>query len=199
MRLSAAELAVQRGERRVFEGLSFSVGAGELLAVTGPNGSGKSTLLRTIAGLLSPVAGAVVLDPMPRDGIGPESHYLGHLDALKPALTVGENLRFWRKVWGGTGDIDDGLDAVGIARLADLPVSTLSAGQKRRVALARLLVATRTIWLLDEPTGALDTSAEAMLGRLITRHLAGGGIVVAATHRPLPVNAAARLPLGTPA
>ncbi len=196
MRLTGTEVAAERGQRRVFEGVAFSVGAGELLAVTGPNGSGKSTLLRIIAGLLAPASGAIVLDPAPADSIGAESHYLGHLDALKPALTVAENLRFWRKVWRGKGDIDEALEAVGIARLADLPVSTLSAGQKRRVALARLLVAPRQLWLLDEPTGALDTSAEAMLGRLITRHLAGGGLVVAATHRPLPVTAAARLSLG---
>jgi heme exporter protein A len=195
MRLSANGLAARRGGRPVFEDVSFAVAAGELLAVTGPNGSGKSTLLRIIAGLLAPVAGTVTLDPAPADGIG-EAHYVGHADALKPSLTVAANLTFWRRVLRGRGSIDEALDAVGMARLADLPVSTLSAGQKRRVALARLLVARRPLWLLDEPTGALDAAAEAMLGRLLTRHLAGGGIAIAATHRPLPVAAVGRLSLG---
>jgi heme exporter protein A len=196
MRLSASGLAARRGGRPVFDGVSFAVVAGELLAVTGPNGSGKSTLLRIIAGLLAPVAGTVTLDPDPADGIGSEAHYVGHADALKPSLTVVANLTFWRCVLRGTGSIDEALDAVGMTRLADLPASTLSAGQKRRVALARLVVAPRPLWLLDEPTGALDAAAEAMLGRLLSRHLAGGGIAIAATHRPLPVTAAGRLSLG---
>jgi heme exporter protein A len=138
----------------------------------------------------------VALDPDPAEGIGGEAHYIGHADALRPVLTVAANLNFWRRDLRGAGSIDEALDAVGMARLADLPVSTLSAGQKRRVALARLLVAPRPLWLLDEPTGALDAAAEAMLGRLMTRHLAGGGIAIAATHRPLPVTAASRLSLG---
>jgi heme exporter protein A len=196
MRLNATGLAARRGGRPVFDGVSFTIAGGELLAVTGPNGSGKSTLLRIVAGLLPPAAGTVALDPDPAEGIGGEAHYIGHADALKPVLTVAANLKFWRRVLRGAGSIDEALDAVGMARLADLPVSTLSAGQKRRVALARLLVAPRPLWLLDEPTGALDAAAEAMLGRLMTRHLAGGGIAIAATHRPLPVTAAARLSLG---
>lgn len=196
MRLSASGLAAERGGRAVFAGLSFSLAGGELMAVTGPNGAGKSTLLRVVAGLLAPVAGTVSLDPQAPDGIGTECHYVGHADALKPSLSVAANLGFWRRVLGGAGNIGEALGAVGIAQLADLPVATLSAGQKRRAALARLLVAPRRIWLLDEPTGALDASAEAMLGRLLTRHLAEGGIAIAATHRPLPVAAAQRLALG---
>jgi heme exporter protein A len=196
MRLSASGLAARRGGRPVFDGVSFAVAGGELLSVTGPNGSGKSTLLRIVAGLLAPVAGTVTVDPDPADGIGSEVHYVGHADALKPTLTVGANLTFWRRVLRGAGSIGDALEAVGMGRLADLPVATLSAGQKRRAALARLLVAPRPLWLLDEPTGALDAAAEAMLGRLLTRHLAGGGIAIAATHRPLPVTAAQRLSLG---
>jgi len=195
LRLTATGLAARRGDRTIFAGLAFSVAGGEMLAVTGPNGAGKSTLLRAVAGLLAPAAGHISLDPQPADGIGPECHYVGHADALKPSLTVAANLRFWRRVLSGRGSIEEALEAVGIGRLADLPAATLSAGQKRRAALARLLVAPRRIWLLDEPTGALDTAAEAMLGRLLTRHLSEGGIVMAATHRPLPVTAAARLAL----
>ena len=196
MRLTGSGLAARRGGRIVFEGLSFSVAGGELLAVTGPNGAGKSTLLRIIAGLLAPASGTVTLEPAEEDGIGGESHYLGHADALKPSLTVAANLTFWRRVLQGRGNVDEALEAVGIAGLADLPVATLSAGQKRRAALARLLVAPRRIWLLDEPTGTLDAAAEVMLGRLLTKHLAGGGIAIAATHRPLPVIALQRLSLG---
>jgi heme exporter protein A len=196
MRLTGSGLAAQRGGRMVFEALSFSLAGGELMAVTGPNGSGKSTLLRVVAGLLAPAAGTIALDPAAADGVGPACHYVGHADALKPSLTVAANLAFWRCVLNGRGSLDEALDAVGIGRLADLPVATLSAGQKRRAALARLLVAPRPLWLLDEPTGALDSAAEAMLGRLLTRHLAGGGIAIAATHRPLPVTAAQRLTLG---
>lgn len=195
LRLTARELSARRGGRIVFEGLSLSVAEGELVAVTGPNGAGKSTLLRIVAGLLPPAAGSVSLDPEPDHGIGPECHYVGHADALKPALTVAANLRFWRRVLSGKGSIEEALDSVGIARLADLPAATLSAGQKRRAALARLLVAPRRIWLLDEPTGALDAAAEAMLGRLLMKHLAEGGMAIAATHRPLPVTAAQRLAL----
>ena len=196
MRLTATGLAAVRGGRQVFADVSFTVGSGELLAVIGPNGAGKSTLLRLICGLLPAAAGTMAFDPADEAGIGGQSHYLGHLDALKPGLTVRQNLDFWRHLWGG-GDIEAALDAVGLEPLGDLPASVLSAGQRRRVALARLLVARRPLWLLDEPTTALDTTAEDGLGRLIADHLAGGGLAIAATHRDLPVTPAATLTLRT--
>ena len=197
MRLTATGLAAVRGGRQVFADLSFILAPGELLAVTGPNGAGKSTLLRLVAGLLRPAAGTVTLEGGADTGVGENAHYLGHLDALKPGLTVRQNLDFWRKLWGG-GDVDAALDAVGLEPLGDLHASVLSAGQKRRVALARLMVARRALWLLDEPATALDAIAEAGLGRLIADHLSGGGMAIAATHRDLPVSPTATLTLGAP-
>jgi heme exporter protein A len=196
MRLSGEGLLAERGGRTVFTGLGFSVEAGEMLTVTGPNGAGKSTLLRVVAGLLKPVAGTVRIEPDSEAGVSASVHYFGHLDALKPSLTVADNLGYWRKLYGGTGDLESALDRVGLAHLIDLPAGRLSAGQKRRVALARLLVSERPVWLLDEPATALDAAAEVTLGRLIAAHLSGGGLVMAATHRPLPVAPTATLTLG---
>lgn len=197
-RLTAEDLAARRGGRMVFEGLSFAVGAGETLAVTGPNGAGKSTLLRVVAGLLAPAAGSIALEPEREAGVGGAVHYLGHLEALKPAFTIAENLAFWRRLYGGGGDIEDAVEDVGLGGLSHLPVATLSAGQKRRVAIARLLIIDRPVWLLDEPATALDAAAEEMLGRLITRHLDTGGLVLAAIHRPLAIQPTATIRLGTP-
>jgi heme exporter protein A len=195
MRLSATGLTVVRGGRRVFEDRSFAVDPGELLALTGPNGSGKTTMLRVVAGLLRPAAGEIRLGP--DADVGQHCHFLGHLDALKPGVTVLEDLEFWIKIFRGTGLRPvEALDRVGLADLADLPAGILSAGQKRRVAIARLLVSHRPVWLLDEPTTALDSEAERSLGILIEAHLKDGGIVLAATHRPLPVPASATLSLG---
>ncbi len=195
MRLSASGLAAVRGGRTIFADRSFAVASGEILALTGPNGSGKTTMLRVVAGLLPPAAGAVTLDG--KDDVAQAAHFLGYLDALKPALTVLENLDFWRRIFRSPGLPPlDALDRVGLADLADLPAGILSAGQKRRVAIARLLVSHRPVWLLDEPTTALDSEAERMLGALIAEHLKAGGIVLAATHRPLPVAASATLSLG---
>lgn len=196
MRLSGEGLEAERGGRTVFKGIGFTVAAGEMLALTGPNGAGKSTLLRVLAGLLKPVAGVVRMEPEPEAGVPASVHYFGHLDALKLSLTVAHNLGYWRRLYDGSGDIEAALDQVGLAHLIDLPAGRLSAGQKRRVALARLLVSERPVWLLDEPATALDSAAEAMLGRLIAAHLSGGGLVMAATHRPLPVTPAATLALG---
>ncbi len=195
-RLIAEALGARRGGRTVFEGLSFTVGPGEVLAVTGPNGAGKSTLLRIVAGLLAPAAGTVAVEPAADTGLGGAVHYLGHLEALKSTFTIAENLSFWRRLYGGAGDIEDAIDDVGLGGLSHLPVATLSAGQKRRVAIARLLIIDRPVWLLDEPATALDAAAETMLGRLIERHRAGGGLVIAAIHRALPVTPDATLALG---
>jgi len=197
MRLVGTGLAARRGGRLVLENLSFSVAGGELLAITGPNGAGKSTVLRLIAGLVRPAAGTIALDPPARDGIATVVHYLGHLDALKPNLGLGENLDFWRRFWRGSGiTVTEALERVGLGGLAELPAGVLSAGQRRRAAIARLLLDRRPVWLLDEPTSALDADAEEMLGVVIRDHLAGGGLAVAATHRPLPVPATATLALG---
>jgi heme exporter protein A len=195
MRLVGANIAIERGGRRLFSDLSFEAPAGEALIVTGPNGAGKSSLLRAIAGLLTLASGAVVLEGGEADqDIGEQAHYLGHADALKGALTARENLDFWAAMLrgekapaGSAEEMDAGaaLERLGLAHIIDFPVSVLSAGQKRRVALARLLVAYRPLWLLDEPSSALDASAQARLAEIMRAHLASGGVIVAATHAPL--------------
>jgi heme exporter protein A len=197
-RLEAVALTLERGGRRLFSGLEFSVAAGEALVVTGPNGAGKSSLLRVVAGLLSPTEGRVRLvggdDETP---LSAQVHYLGHLDAVKPALSVAEALGFWAVFLGGTqARVDEALETVGLSALADLPSAYLSAGQRRRLALARLVAAPRPLWLLDEPTAALDAAAERRLGEMIREHVSGGGMLMAATHAELPVAAPRRLVLG---
>jgi heme exporter protein A len=196
MRLTGSGITIVRGGRTVFSDLSFQVGAGEVLAVTGANGVGKSTLLRLIAGLLPLTAGSVTLDPGSEGGIASVLHYLGHLDGLKTALTVRQNLDFWRRLWRG-GSVDAVLERVGLDSLADLHVGVLSAGQKRRAAIARLLLVERPLWLLDEPATSLDAEAEATLGGLIGEHIASGGMAIVATHRDLPLTPTATLGLGT--
>jgi heme exporter protein A len=196
MTLSAQALCCQRGGRSVFEGLGFSVAGGAALLVTGRNGAGKSSLLRMIAGLLRIAGGTLSLSGAnPERSIGEQAHYLGHNDALKPALTVEENLAFWTAWLGGDGKPAVALSAVGIDSLAALPAAYLSAGQKRRLSIARLVAVKRPLWLLDEPTSALDTAAQAMLLDLMRAHLAGGGMIVAATHLPLGLDGAHELKL----
>lgn len=195
-KLVASDLAMTRNGRVLFADLSFTLQPGELVAVRGPNGAGKSTLLRIAAGLLQPTGGHIAVAPKD-EGEGPAAaHYVGHLDALKPSLSVSANLDFWRRAWGGEGTVAAALDAVALGHLAHLHAATLSAGQRRRLALARLLIAERPLWLLDEPTTALDQSGEALLGGLLQRHLAGGGMALVATHRDLPVTATHALMLG---
>jgi heme exporter protein A len=191
----ARDLACTRGGRQVFRDLGFSVFAGETLLVSGPNGAGKSSLLRLIAGLLRPAAGNIELTGGdPELTIAEQAHYLGHQDALKPALTVAENLAFWSDLLRA-GAAKPALEAVGLASLGPLPALYLSAGQRRRLSLARLVAAPRSIWLLDEPTSALDAAAQAMLSELMRGHLATGGVIVAAGHGPIGLEAAKELKL----
>jgi heme exporter protein A len=198
MRLIGDKLSSVRGGRTLFADLSFVVAAGEALVVTGPNGSGKTSLLRTIAGLLPPFDGRVRLDGGGADQLLREQcHYIGHLNALKGALTVAENAGFWARFLGGEADrVERALDMLGLAALRDIPAGYLSAGQQRRLGLARLLVAERPVWLLDEPTTSLDSTGQDALIRAVNTHLAGGGIAVAATHAPLAFVNARALALG---
>ena len=187
MRLTAVDLHCHRGGRDVFSGLGFAVGAGEALIVTGRNGAGKSSLLRTVAGLVQLTRGRLELEGGdPELSIAEQAHYLGHQDALKPALSVGENLAFWAGFFGAPRpDLPQALEAVGLAALIRLPAAYLSAGQRRRLSIARLVVVKRPIWLLDEPTSTLDLSAQDRLSGLMQAHLAEGGLILAATHGPV--------------
>ncbi|WP_127088585.1 heme ABC exporter ATP-binding protein CcmA [Aquabacter cavernae] len=194
-------LACRRGTRLLFENLSFSVRSGEALVVTGANGVGKSSLLRLAAGLLTATSGRARLEGDAADTrMSERTHYLGHDDALKASLTVRENLGFWRAVLGSQGlPVEDALDEVGLGGLGRLPAMVLSAGQKRRLAIARLLVSRRPLWVLDEPTTALDAQAQARFAALGRTHLQAGGLILAATHTPLDFGPGAReLRLGAP-
>ncbi len=197
MRLCAIDLACHRGGRDVFAGLNFAVSSGEALAVTGRNGAGKSSLLRSIIGLARIVHGSLALEGGdPELTIPEQAHYLGHQDALKPSLSVGENLRFWAHFLGARdADIRPALDAVGLDDLADLPAAYLSAGQRRRLSIARLMAVKRPIWLLDEPTSTLDATAQNRLVSLMQTHLNEGGLVLAATHGPIGLGAVRELRL----
>ncbi len=198
MRLVASDLACIRGGRQVFSGIGFALGEGEALVITGPNGAGKSSLLRLLAGLLRPLAGTLALEGgEPELTVAEQAHYLGHQDALKPALTVTENLDFWVRFLGGqAADVTTALAEVGLASIAALPAAYLSAGQRRRLSIARLIAVKRPLWLLDEPASALDIAAQAMLAALMRAHLSGGGLIVAAVHGPIGLDQSAELSLG---
>jgi heme exporter protein A len=196
MRLMGKGLAAERGHRPVFSGVDFSAASGELLAVTGPNGAGKTTLLRLIAGLIRPIAGTIVLEG--GDGelsTGQQAHLIGHQLEVKPSLSVAENLRFWSEFLGGE-TLEAGLEGFGLERVAGFPAGVLSAGQRRRLLLARLLVAQRQIWLLDEPTNGLDQASRKRLAQHMQAHLDAGGLIIAATHGELGVEPKAAIRLG---
>jgi heme exporter protein A len=190
MRLAASNLACRRGGRDVFADVSFSVGSGEVLAIRGRNGAGKSSLLRMVVGLVRIDHGRLALEGGdPELTIGEQAHYLGHQDAFKPSLSVRENLQFWADFLGGAADLGEPLAAVGLDTLADLPAAYLSAGQRRRLSIARLLAVKRPIWLLDEPVSALDAAAQESLTAFMRAHLAGAGLILAATHGPIGLQA----------
>ncbi len=194
MRLIAEAISTFRGDRLVLDRISLYVPAGGALLLLGPNGAGKSTLLRALAGLGRVDAGRISFDGS--DELAGKIAYLGHLDGIKPGLSAAENLAFAARVAGR--DPASALDALGLSRLAGLPARMLSAGQKRRLALARLVVSGAPLWLLDEPTLGVDAASVAAFGAQLAAHRAGGGVVVAATHLPLPLPDAAELRLGAP-
>ena len=197
MELTGDNLTCERGGRTVFTGVRFSLGDGQLMQLTGPNGSGKSSLLRLIAGLNETASGTLKLDGGHADlSIGQQAHYIAHQEAVKTALTVHENLDFWRGFLGG-GDVEDALAAFDLLRFSSFQAGLLSAGQKRRLALARLALVPRVLWLLDEPTVGLDAASLARLVTVMSAHLERGGMIIAATHVPLGREPDLRLELGT--
>ncbi len=187
LRLLGFDLACSLGGRQLFSALSFSLHSGEALVVTGPNGAGKTTLLRLIAGFMAADAGTIALEGTSDDlTLAHAIHFVGHRDGLKGALTLRENLTLNSALMGSSAvAINDAAEQLELLRLLDLPVSVLSAGQRRRAALARLLTVARPIWLLDEPTSALDSRSQNLVTTMIESHVAVGGMVVAATHLPL--------------
>lgn len=201
IRLEAENLSARRGEDLIFVNVSFRLNAGEALVLTGRNGSGKSTLLRVVAGLLRPETGQAICVSDAVDEARPAgefSHYLGHRNGMKRELTVAENLAFWKSFLGdaigGIGaSVEEAAAEVGLSGITHLPYGYLSAGQQRRFAMARLLVAYRPIWILDEPTAALDRKADAMFEELVRLHRRSGGIALAATHQPLGMEGAQTL------
>ena len=197
MQLSGRGVRCVRGGREVFSGLDFVISSGEALAVTGANGSGKTSLLRMIGGLLALAGGSIDLEGSEGElTLAEQAHYLGHRDAMKPALSVLENLSFWRNFLGGEVlDAGQSLELAGIEHAAHLPAAYLSAGQRRRLSIARLIAVRRPIWLLDEPTSALDAAGQALFTDVMRDHLARGGLVIAATHAPLGIECR-ELPLG---
>jgi heme exporter protein A len=196
MELLGHDLTCERGGRIVFRNVSLSLKRGQLMQLTGPNGSGKSSLLRLIAGLNEAQAGSVVLQGGTEDlTIGQQAHYVAHQEPVKSALSVAENLSFWRDFMGG-GDVEEALAAFDLSRLASYPAGLLSAGQKRRLALARIVLVPRVLWLLDEPTVGLDTASLERLVTVMARQLEAGGMIIAATHVPLGRQPDQRLDLG---
>jgi heme exporter protein A len=196
LRLKAENLSCERGGRLAFKDLSFEMFAGELAELRGPNGAGKSSLLRLLAGLNTSLSGSLILEGGATETtLAEQSHYIGHAEANKPALTVRENLVFWQKFLGGNVNANL-FSAFNLEALADDQALLLSAGQKRRLALSRLVVAHRPLWLLDEPTVGLDAASLVILQNHIQDHLKNGGMVIAATHAELRVKSARDIQLG---
>ncbi len=196
MQLDIQDLTCVRGGRCVFEGVSLRVKARGGVALTGPNGSGKSSLLRVLAGFIEPAAGAVRLEGGDDDApLGAQCHYVGHLNGVKSAFTLAENLAFWVEYLGG-GDVGHALRVFGLEELGDIPAGLLSAGQARRLGLARLALVHRPVWLLDEPTVSLDKGSRKILANVISGHLKGGGMAIVATHTALGVTLGQELKLG---
>lgn len=199
MRLIADGLAGERGGETIFAGLSFTLAAGEALLVTGPNGAGKTTLMRVLAGLLPAAAGTVRFEGGGEtfSDMASALHFLGPLNAMKAALSVRENLAFWQGLAGARHhSVDDALGLVDLRRTAELPFGYLSTGQKRRIAIARLFLNYRPVWLLDEPTSGLDAESTDALSHFLREHLEDGGLLVASTHLPLGLENAKALEMG---
>ena len=201
MQIEAKDIAVARGEDTIFHGVSFAVGTSEALVVTGENGAGKSTLLRAIAGFLPLQSGT--LDITDRDPdfndipLRELCHHLGPDNAMKPARTVEQNLAFWQDFCGNPHlDIAEALEFVGLDGLQDVPFGHLSTGQRRRIAIARLLISYRPVWLLDEPTSGLDAQSQQQFAALMQAHLDDDGIIIAATHMPLGLETVRELRIG---
>ena len=200
MRLTAEGLAASRGERPLFGGLGFALGAGDALILTGPNGSGKSSLLRLVAGFGRPTAGVLRWDGRPLsddlDAYRQQLHYVGHQEALKPALSAVETLRFWADLAEQPlKDPAGPLRVLGLGHKAHTPCRFLSSGQRRRAALARVIAGGAPIWLLDEPTVGLDVKSIVALEAALAVHRAAGGIVIVATHAPIALPGAGGLNL----
>ncbi|KFB08607.1 Cytochrome c biogenesis protein CcmA [Nitratireductor basaltis] len=199
LKLEVEELAGDRGDERVFSAVAFTLTEGEALLVTGPNGSGKSTLLRVLAGLLPKAQGVIRLGGGGEEwpDLAAACHYLGHRNGLKDAASVEENLRFWQSYCGHEHlEPWEALEMVGLGDIGHLPFAYLSTGQRRRVAIARMLVSYRPVWLLDEPTAGLDRASERQFSELMKAHLEDGGMIVAATHLPLGLDGVRELRMG---